>query len=300
MKSLITRLFFSALVLTGASACVAQTGTEDRTVLTSVAPVYQLALALLQDTGVTVVNVPERPRSMSSQPTFFLRQSDDLHDTFAAADAAIGISRVWNQDPLYLFSREANIRIVNIDAALPWSHERSGVALVESPVSGDHSLYFWTAISNVIRMNEIVGFDLKALFPDEASTIDANLQQVKNELIALKAEMESRLLEVPDPLVYALTDELAPMTNELGIYVDGYFVKQDIDWTEEDISALTQKLQTGGIPVVIHKWEPSDEIHAAIEAGGARLVVLDNLELTETPLATGLRANAEALLGGFR
>lgn len=281
-------------------ACVAQPqSTNTNLVLTSLAPLYQLASSLTENTTITVQNIPERPRSMGSQPTYFLRQSEKLAEQFNQADAALGISRVWSQDPLYLFAREGNIRIVNVDAALPWSHERSGVALTASPSSGNTSPYFWNGPSNAIRMAEIVTFDLKALFPEETDQLETNLQNLRSELLTLKADIENSLLQIDDPFIYALTDELMSLTNEFGIFVDGYFVKQDIDWTEEDLLQLTERLNSQNIPVVIHKWEPSDDIIQAIEAGGSTLVVLNNLELTGQPLTAGIRSNAEALIKGL-
>ena len=296
-------IIFSLLL----SSCVNQTThspeqqqKQERLVLTSLAPVYQLTLALTEDTDISVKNIPERPRSMASQPTFFARQGENFAESFKKANAVISIGKVWNEDPLYTTARQFNIRIVNIDAAQPWSYERSGVALARSPVNNEVSPYFWTSPGNAIRMLENMAWDLTALFPDQSVQIDNNLQVLKSDLLDLKSKAESRLLnEVDDPVVYALTDEFINLTNELGLFVDGYFVKQDIDWTEDDLKTLTQHLKNNGIKVVIHKWEPSPEIQNAIKNGEASLVVLDTIELTNNLTLNIYQSNLDSIINSF-
>ena len=74
----------------------------------------------------------------------------------------------------------------------------------------------------------------------------------------------------------ALTGDFVYLTNDMGLYVDGYFIKQDIRWTDDDLAAFTRHLAANDIRVVIHKWQPSEEIQAAAAAGGARIVVLQS------------------------
>ena len=75
--------------------------------------------------------------------------------------------------------------------------------------------------------------------------------------------------------MFALTGDFVYLTNDMGLYVDGYFVKQDVRWTDADLAKLTHHLRDNGIKVVIHKWQPSEAIQNAVRAAGAELVVLD-------------------------
>jgi hypothetical protein len=267
-------------------------------VLTSLAPVYELAAPLLANTSIDLQLLPESPRSMQTHQTLFVRQAERYAQPFTQADAVINIGRIWSADPLYISARQFNPRVVNIDASKPWSHELDGVAVASSPVTGQPSPYFWLSPSNVVRMLDIIGNDLVALYPAEAAALQANLAREQNHYRALKAAAEARLLEVDDPLVYALTDEFVYLTSDLGLFVADYFVKQDIDWTAADHTNLTQTLQDQGIRVVIHKWEPAETIVAAIHAAGATLVVLDTLETT-TDFSAGFAANLDSLLGAW-
>lgn len=267
-------------------------------VLTALAPVYGLTAPLLADTTITLQLLPDSPRTLQAQTTVFTRQADRYADTFHSADAVISIGKVWPADPFYTTARGFNVRVVPIDASKPWSHELDGVAVANSPATNMPSPYVWLSPGNAIRMLDTISTDLQALYPTQAVTIKANTESEKALWQQLKRDAESRLLTIDDPAVYSLADEFVYLTSDLGLFVDGWFVKQDIDWTEADLSALTTRLQESGVKVVLHKWDPSEAIRNAVTAGGARLVVLDTLETT-TDFRSGFARNIDALLAAF-
>ncbi len=287
------------VVLAGLFATASLHAQERPLILTSLAPVYELAAPLVESTHIDLQLLPDSPRSMQTHQTLFVRQADRYVEPFSKADAVITIGRLWAADPFYISARQFNPRVVNIDASKPYSHELDGVAVANSPATGQTSPYFWLSPSNIVRMLDIIGNDLVVLYPAEASTLKANLAREQDRYRAMRADAEARLLEVDDPLVYALTDEFVYLTSDLGLFVADYFVKQDIDWTEADYAQLTRTLQTQEIRVVIHKWEPAEPIAAAISAAGARLVVLDTLETTPD-FAAGFAANLDRLLGAWQ
>jgi ABC-type Zn uptake system ZnuABC Zn-binding protein ZnuA len=127
-------------------------------------------------------------------------------------------------------------------------------------------------------MADIIAHDLGELFPQQAGAIAANLDMLKRALLALRGDYQSRLIELGADTVFALTGDFVYLTNDMGLYVDGYFIKQDIRWTESDLASLTEHLLANDIKVVLHKWMPSAQIQAAIRAGGAELVVLDTAD----------------------
>ena len=256
-------------------------------VLTGTQAAYSIAKALTAGTPIEVVNVPPDGRQLALLKDYIERRKEDLAPTFARATAAITLTNALPGDPLYRYAREANIRIVAIDAAVPWALDRPGVALAAAPVSNvewgedtdavaaDTAPYFWLSVSNAIRMGDIVAHDLAALFPDSAATIATNGDTLKRSLLALRGEYHERLIASGDDVVFALTGDFVYLTNDLGLFVDGYFIKQDVRWTADDLANLTQHLRDRGIEVVIHRWLPSEEIQSAVRAGGAELVVLD-------------------------
>jgi len=280
------------------SSALAQDVAAKPLILVAMAPIYQLTQGLLKDTDLDLQLLPESPRSMEAQRTVFTRQAENYAEIFQAADVVISIGKIWPGDPFYTTARDFNVRVVNIDASKPWSHELDGVAVADSPVSHQLSPYFWLSSSNVIRVLEIVGHDLQQLYPAEAATIKQNLVYEKASYVNLKNDFEQRFIEVADPLVFALADEFVYFTSDMGIFVDDYFVKQDIDWTPEDYSKLTTSIKNSGVKVVIHKWQPTAEIQQAIMAGGATLVVLDTLETTEN-FKAGFVKNFDAVLAAL-
>jgi ABC-type Zn uptake system ZnuABC Zn-binding protein ZnuA len=124
-------------------------------------------------------------------------------------------------------------------------------------------------------MGDIVAHDLAALFPDSGATIAKNLDELKRSLLAMRNAYQDRLIASGADVVFALTGDFVYLTNDLGLFVDGYFVKQDVRWTADDLANLTRHLREHGIRVVLHRWQPSEAIQEAVRAGGATLVVLE-------------------------
>jgi ABC-type Zn uptake system ZnuABC Zn-binding protein ZnuA len=289
------------------------------TVLTGGQATYSLTSALTRDTPIEVLNVPEDGRQLSLMRDYIARRMDRLAPTFAGATAVVSLTNALPNDPLYRYAREANIRIIDVDAAIPWSLSSPGVALIEAPISnvawaddtdvGVASVapYFWLSISNAIRMGDIIAHDLAEIFPDSAAVIAVNLEDLKRELLALRNDYQGRLIESGEDTVFALTGDFVYLTNDMGLFVDGYFIKQDIRWTQSDLMALTEHLEDRDIHVVIHKWLPSDEIRAAISKAGAELVVLDPADpgmvadgmLVADGLQQILRGNLDALVAAL-
>ena len=289
-------------------------------VVTGTQATYSIARALLEDTSIETVNVPEDGRRFNSLKDYIERRTSRFEPLFKSADAVVAVTNALPADPLYRFAREANINLVYIDAAQPWSLSSPGVALVEQPSTNvawatddtsretvSDAPYFWLSLTNAIRMTDIVGVDLARTFPEFAGLILSNCDALKVELLALYREFQNQLLDVADISVFALANEFVYLTNDMGLYVDGYFLKQDIDWTDEDLDRLTAHLQSREIKVVLHKWEPSEAIQGAVQAAGAELVVLDTADpglTVDRKLVTDgyqqiLRGNLEKIILGF-
>jgi ABC-type Zn uptake system ZnuABC Zn-binding protein ZnuA len=285
-------------------------------VLTGTQATYSLTVALAEGTPIRVQNVPADGRQLNLLKDYIERRMDTLAPTFSEATAVVTLTNALAGDPLYRFARDANIRIVDIEAAVPWSLDAPGVALAETPASnvawGDDTdvaestvaPYFWLSVSNSIRMGDIIARDLEALFPDSAEAIGANLETLKQSLLELRGDYQGRLIESGADVVFALTSDFVYLTNDMGLFVDGYFVKQDVRWTDADLAALTKHLRDNAIKVVLHKWQPSEAIQNAVRAGGAELVVLDAGDpgiVVERALAPDglqqiLRKNLEAIV----
>ena len=227
-----------------------------------------------------------RGRQLTLLKDYIERRTDTLAPTFAAATAVVTLTNALPGDPLYRFAREANIRIVDIEAAVPWSIDAPGVALADAPSSnvewgGDRTptrpsrrisgsacrtRFAWATSSRAI---------LPRCFRIRPRRSVSNLEGLKRSLLDLRGDYQDRLIASGADVVFALTGDFVYLTNDMGLFVDGYFIKQDVRWTDADLAMLTQHLRDHDIKVVLHEWEPSEAIQNAVRSAGAKLVVLD-------------------------
>jgi ABC-type Zn uptake system ZnuABC Zn-binding protein ZnuA len=284
-------------------------------VLTTLPVTYSISWALAQNTSITVQNIPERARPMGAQAAYLEMRADQLREQFQNTQAVVTIGKLWTEDPLFTAVRSANISVIDIDATKPWSASLEGISVAlqpqqhvpwveQEPGSGrDPAIYFWLSPANGARAAEIVAADLMRLSPKDAEQINRNLIDYRRQLLDLKREYEVKFATVASPTVFALAPEFVYLTTDQAIYVDGNFFKQDIDWTTQDQENLKSYLKANEIKVAIHKWDPAAPIKAAVEAAGARLVVLDTIEtgvekdgrLSETSYLQLMKANLESL-----
>ena len=290
-------------------------------VLTAMQATFAVSSLLTENTDITVVNIPEKGRRIFGLQRYLHKFSKKLAPVLAKADAVVSINKLWPEDPLYTAARSENVRVVNIDATRPWSSSMTGVSVVDEPqmsgawVNGAgkpltvrrSSLYFWHSLANVTRMSELIAADLVQLYPAEEKQLRSNLATLQARIHSLRLRYEKAYTAIENLSVFALCSEFVYLTDDTGIFVDGYFIKQDIAWTPEDLAALTDRLKQNDIPVVIHKWMPTEAIQQAVADGGAKLVVLDALDggdasrkkLTPEMFFTTLANNLALLQKGF-
>ncbi|MGY3303370.1 ABC-type Zn uptake system ZnuABC Zn-binding protein ZnuA [Pseudomonas sp. PvR086] len=270
------------LLLGNPLSAFADTGRQQ--VLVALPAVYALTSTLSDGTTLKVVRLPaDAAVPMESQANALSRLEPAV---FQQATAVVTLGNLWRADPLYTTARRHNLRIVEIDASHSWDTVKPGVAVARVPsndvpwvterdVDGGLSPYAWLGPVNAMRMSAIIATDLARLSPPDAPRIERNLAALEGRLRQLKANYGARLLAVPDLRVLSLADEFTYLFGEFGIFVDGWFVRQDIDWSDADCTALTRYLRERDIHVVVHKWAPDARIAKAIEDGGARLLILD-------------------------
>lgn len=318
MKRFTSSLLILAALFWAVQAAQAapQEGAVERPVMiiTALPITFALTSALTEATGMVVKNLPDRGRRLSGQANYFQSRAQRLAEDFVQATAVVTIGKIWREDPLFTAARQANIGIINIDATKPWSFTLEGVAVAQIPqqtaswaeptqASPQDSAFYWLSLSNAVRSADIIASDLKRLAPNHGKKIDANLQALRRDLLQLYRDYELKLALLPDLTVYSLAPEFIYLSSEFGLYVDGYFFKQDIDWSEADLNAFSAYLADNEIPVVLHKWQPDPPIVAAIENAGSRLVVLETLDagiVEEGSMVPGsyrqlMQANLESL-----
>ena len=287
--------------------------TDKQQVLVALPAVYALTSALSDGTSLEIVRVPaDAVVPMESQANALSHLDAEV---FQQAEAVVTLSSLWRADPLYATARRHNLRIVEIDASRSWDTVKPGVAVTRSPsndvpwaavsdVDEGPSPYAWLGPVNAMRMSALIAADLARLSPADAPRIEHNLAALDGRLRRLKADYGARLTAVPDLRVLSLANEFIYLFGEFGIFVDGWFVRQDLDWSDADRATLTRYLRERDIRVVVHKWAPDARIAKAVEDAGARLLILDTgnpgmLADAASGYEALLGSNLEALLAAF-
>ncbi len=252
-------------------------------VLTSLQATYSLTARLCRGTTIKVENLFPRGVSMKSQQHYIRKHTKELAKPLGHARAVVTIRSVWPGDPLFSTARGKKISTIEIDASMPFDSRQSGVSRLNTPKNGDGSmgetcLKIWLSLANASRMAEIIAVDLQRLSPGDRAAIEQNLMELKQDLFKLRSQYETRFAQFECLEVIAMTGEFIYLTDNFNIEVVDYFLKPEIDWTEDDLTAFEQAILDNDIKVVIHKWEPDKAIMDVLRKTGARLVVLDPMD----------------------
>ena len=262
-------------------------------VLASLPITYGLAAVLLKGTDVQLERAAPANLPGSRQVSYFTgRGAPALNALAQGADAAIGLRSLWADDPLYPVARRSNIRIVEVDAARPVDGGLPGIAVQPGVTDGLNSQP-WQSSNNMGRMADVLAADLSRLAPNAKAKIDVNLAALKQRLLKLTADSETRLAKADNLSVVSLSDHFGYLISSLNLELLSTDARPDADWTPEALQTLSAELKGNDVAVVLHHRQPSDAVKAAVTAGGARLLVL-NVDGAD-PVAE-LEANTEQLI----
>ncbi|MBF8753798.1 metal ABC transporter substrate-binding protein [Pseudomonas guariconensis] len=279
-----------ALALAGVPAF--SYGTE---VLTTLPITHSLAQALLDGTSVQLKRAAPANLPATRQPSYFSgRGGASLHKAAQQADAVIGLRSIWRDDPLYPMARRSNIRIVEIDAARPVDGALPGIAVKGEDTFTD---YPWLNLTNLGRMADVVANDLERLSPADKPKIQANLTGLKRQLLTLAAEAQTQLAEVDNLSVVSLSDRLGYLAGGLNLDVVEQPLPADDTWGEAELKALGDTLKAQDVALVLHHRQPAPAVAEAIEAAGARLLVLDS---DPEDTFAGLKASVDQVVTALR
>ncbi|WP_454876692.1 metal ABC transporter substrate-binding protein [Pseudomonas farris] len=244
-------------------------------VLASLPITYGLGEVLLQGTDVNLERAAPANLPGSRQTAYFTgRGAPALAKLSTDADAVIGLRSLWADDPLYPISRRSNIRIIEIDAARPVDGALPGIAVQPGNKVDGLNSQPWLASNNMGRMADVMAADLVRLAPAAKPKIDANLAALKQRLLKLSADSESRLADADNLSVMSLSDHFGYLIGGLNLELIGLDARPDAEWTPQALKQLGATLKDNDVAVVLHHRQPSDAVKAAIAEAGSRLVVL--------------------------
>ncbi|AVO54995.1 metal ABC transporter solute-binding protein, Zn/Mn family [Ectopseudomonas mendocina] len=242
-------------------------------VLASLPITHGLGSILLQGTQAQLVRAAPANLPASRQVSFFTgRGAGALEKAARDADAVIALRSLWPDDPLYPLARRSNIRIVEVDGARPVDGALPGIAL--RPDGGNAlAEQPWLSINNLGRMADVIAADLVRLSPNDAELIASNLAAIKQRLLTLSADSENRLAELDNLAVASLSPDFAYLTTSLNLDV------VELPALAGGGKALLEQLKTtledNDVRLVLSDRKADEALASAIEAAGARLLVID-------------------------
>lgn len=280
----------------GNTALFASTSTHKVLVLAALPVTYGLGALLLEGTDVSLERAAPANLPGSRQTAYFTgRGAPALSKLATGADAVIGLRSLWPDDPLYPNARRSNIRIIEIDAARPVDGALPGIAVQPGKVDGLNSQP-WLASNNMGRMADVMAADLVRLAPAAKPKIDANLAALKQRLLKLSADSESRLASADNLSVMSLSDHFGYLIGGLNLELIGLDARPDAEWTPEALKQLGATLKDNDVAVVLHHRQPSDAVKAVIAEAGSRLVML-SVDAVD-PVAE-LEGNVDLVINGL-
>lgn len=276
------RKHMMALAVLAAGVAAAGTATAQQarqTVMTGLQATHSLTSELTAGTGIDVAFAFPATMRMEQQATWLEQKArPDFAALAGKAAAAVTLTRAWEGDPLYVWARMGNVRVVPIDAAMPFNPKVTGIGVLQRDHGKGTLPWAWHSLSNAMRMTDIIAADLKALSPADAPAVERNQVALKAALQKLKMDYEGRFLEAGLPGLWALTDRFAYLTQDFGLDVVGQTLADTYDWKPEDYARLTAAIKAQDARVVLDWRKPSPEMEAAIANAGARLVVLETMD----------------------
>ncbi|PTE20010.1 ABC transporter substrate-binding protein [Cereibacter changlensis JA139] len=263
------------------------------TLLTAHPAATALARTLTAGTGVEVTAVAPEGLPASRLPSYLGGRGREMLERAAGtADAVLTLRSLWPADPLYPAARRANIRIVELDAAMPLDRRLPGIALLD-PDPADLALYAmlglepmppageetapWLSPTRLGEMGEIAAADLERLSPGDAPAIRANLARLKQDLRQVKTRADLALADLANPEVVSFSPQFGYLLADLGLELRATVIAAPREWTPERAGLMAQWMQDEGIMTALATRELPELLMQALDAGGRSVVILDSL-----------------------
>jgi hypothetical protein len=223
--------------------------------------------------GTSIEVVKAIPGDISlSEIKGFLETHGPLLDSLARCDAVAGLHSIIPQDEVYLFLRTRNIRIVEIDCAMPLDPGIVPIPLIKN--DGAAVPYAWLSATACMKMAEIASKDLAKLYPADTAALRANLKAFKARYFDLMSTYESLFARIADFQAAAMTADFDYFLKDVGLFVTFLFPPDEAFWPDPVKRDFRAALKSGHIRTIVHRWKPSGPVGALIDSCNVRTAVL--------------------------
>ncbi|CAK3169129.1 ABC-type Zn uptake system ZnuABC Zn-binding protein ZnuA [Vibrio crassostreae] len=263
----------SSLLLAGSMVSISANA-ED--ILTSTPVTYALATELTKGTDITTEYLPPKRYGIDRLPNWFgTKGANKVLQSGEKATVAVTLSSIWQADPTFVYARQGNIRLVEVDAAQAITPRAQGVAALTLS-NGDVSKYAWLNPTNLTRMAAIVADDFKLLWPAQAETIDSNLQRVMLDVRELINKQQAVLLDNDVDSVLLLSESLEDFVSGSQLFVEERMFKAELEWTDEDKAKLKEMFSEDDALWLVTAKKPTNLIKSLVP--NERILVVDSVD----------------------
>ena len=212
-------------------------------IVTSTPVTYMLSQQLLKGTDIDVSYLPPKRYGIERLTNWFANKGQQhVVEAGKRATVAITLRAIWPQDPTYVYARQGNIHLIEIDASQAISPRAQGVAALTLE-QGEISKYVWMNPTNLIRMAAIVGDDLQKVYPQHQATIDTNQQALLLAMRTLMNQQQAAIFARQMDSVVLLSQALEDFAVGNQLFVVERQFKPQLEWTESDKQKLKDRFE---------------------------------------------------------
>ncbi|MHA2798039.1 metal ABC transporter solute-binding protein, Zn/Mn family [Vibrio harveyi] len=259
-------------------------------IITSTPVTYMLSEQLMQGTGIETSYLPPKRYGVERLVNWFASKGQQQAiKAGQEATVAITLGAIWHQDPTFVYARQGNIRLIEIDASQAISPRAPGVAALTLD-NGDTSKYAWMNPTNLIRMAAIVGEDLQKVYPQYQAQIEKNQQALMLEVRELINQQQDVIFAKEIDSVVLLGGSLEDFASGNQLFVVDRQFKPELEWSEAEKLSLKAQFEEDKTLWLITDKRPSKQLQSIISPD--RILQIDVIDRwgskgikTEKPLA---------------
>ncbi|ENC6709090.1 ABC transporter substrate-binding protein [Vibrio harveyi] len=259
-------------------------------IITSTPVTYMLSEQLMQGTGIETSYLPPKRYGVERLVNWFASKGQQQAiKAGQEATVAITLGAIWHQDPTFVYARQGNIRLIEIDASQAISPRAPGVAALTLD-NGDTSKYAWMNPTNLIQMAAIVGEDLQKVYPQYQAQIEKNQQALMLEVRELINQQQDVIFAKEIDSVVLLGESLEDFASGNQLFVVDRQFKPELEWSEAEKLSLKAQFEEDKTLWLITDKRPSKQLQSIISPD--RILQIDVIDRwgskgikTEKPLA---------------
>jgi len=211
-------------------------------ILTTTPVTYMVSSQLMKGTPITTAYLAPKRYGIERLPNWYASKGESLAAKAGKqATVAITLKALWADDPLFVYARQGNIKLIEIDASQSISPRASSIATV-TLTNNTPSIYAWLNPNNLTAMVSIVAQDLMRVWPEYQQQITQNLQSLQIATRQLINQQQQFLFDNAIDSVVLLSDQLEDFASANQLFVVHRLVKDELEWTAEDQLTLQSLL----------------------------------------------------------